>query len=95
MAWALKLHLEAGEEAVKVRAGKASHEIAGKPEASKLYAEILEKEPENEGALRYFFDLARYDEQRQMKYFVQLVTCLPKRTSTRHWIWFVNIGQSI
>ena len=79
MAWALKLHHQAGEEAVKVRASRAKHEIDGKPEASKLYAEILVKEPENEEALRYFFDLARYDEKRQQNYFVRLVPLLMRR----------------
>ncbi|MBC2732804.1 MAG: rhomboid family intramembrane serine protease [Desulfobacteraceae bacterium] len=79
IAWVLKFHHEAGEEAVKVRAGKARYEFAGQPEAAQLYKEILEKEPENEEALLYFLDLARYDEQRQMYYFVRLVPLLVQK----------------
>lgn len=76
LAWAMGLHRAAGEEAVKVQAGRARELVAGAPEAARLYAEVLEKEPENLEALRYFLDLAKYDEARQGQYFARLVPVL-------------------
>jgi membrane associated rhomboid family serine protease len=76
LAWAMGLHRAAGEEAVKVQAGRARELVAGQPEAARLFAEVLEKEPENLEALRYFLDLAKYDETRQGQYFARLVPVL-------------------
>jgi len=76
MGYMMGLHKEAKNEALKVRAKRYSSVPYNNKNSSTLYEEILDKEPENEEALTYFFNLHRYNPAKAEQYYVRLIQLL-------------------
>jgi len=79
LGYIMKLHLAASKEAVHAKAERYSKEPAKKASALKIYKDILKKEPENEAALKYFFNLCRFNQERAGLYYVRLIQVLIKK----------------
>ena len=72
----MSLHQDAAKEAVEVKAERFSTSEFGRENATKLYTDILENEPCNVPALKYFLKLNIYSDEKSEPYFVNLVHAL-------------------
>jgi membrane associated rhomboid family serine protease len=79
MGYLFKLHRAASEEAVKVKAQRLDDKPYSKKEATQLYGDILNDEPENEAALRYFLNLRKFNPEKAQLYYVHLMQVLIKK----------------
>ena len=74
LAYLLNLHVAASEEAVRVKAERCRQQEFGAGGAAKVYAEILERDPENEEALAYLLqNHSAFDKEKARDFFVRLV----------------------
>ena len=79
LGYIMKLHLAASKEAVHTKAERCSKEPAKKEYAPKIYKDILKEEPENEAALKFFFNLSQFNEEEAELYYVRLIQVLIKK----------------
>jgi membrane associated rhomboid family serine protease len=79
LGYLFKLHRAASEEAVKVKAQRLDAKPYHKKEAIRLYNDILNDEPENETALRFFLSLRKFDPEKAQLYYVRLMQVLIKK----------------
>jgi len=79
LALVLGLQDEGAGEAREVRAGRLSGAVGGAAEASDLYTQILEDDPENLTALKHFLKIHRYNDEAEGDWFVKLVCATLKR----------------
>jgi tetratricopeptide (TPR) repeat protein len=73
MGYIMGLHKEANTEALKVKAKRFSKAPHNNKNTSALYEEILDKEPENEEALIYFFNIHKFNPAKAEQYYARLV----------------------
>ena len=76
MGYLMKLHHDAAEEAVEVKAERLSQKTLRKKDATELYEDILNRDPENEKAIHYLFKLHRYNQEKREHYFGRLIQVL-------------------
>ena len=79
LALAFRLQDEGAGEAREVKAGRLTQTVGGTGEASDLYKQILENDPENLTALKHFLKLHRYNDEAEGAWFVKLVYATIKR----------------
>jgi len=79
MGYLMGLHKEAKNEALKVKARRYSSAPNNNKNTSTLYQEILDKEPENEEALKYFFNIHKYNPAKAEQYYTRIIRLLIRR----------------
>ena len=79
LALVFRLQDDGAGEAREVKAERLTQTLAGTTEASELYSQILEKDPENLTALKHFLKIHRYNEEAEGSWFVKLLTATMKR----------------
>jgi len=76
----LKLHrTAASRESLEVKADRISKKTFKTQEAMALFKQVLDTDPENETALRYFLNLNRLSQKKAEKYYVRLMTVLSRK----------------
>jgi len=83
LGYVMKLNIDASKEAVRVKAEKISKNLHSNKDASLIYKEILQEEPENETALRHFLKIHKYDDDRLKTYYIHLIEVLTKKNFTK------------
>jgi membrane associated rhomboid family serine protease len=76
LAYLWHIHQAAAKEAVQVKAARLRGHLIRGNEAARLYAEILEEDPENEAALRYFLHWYKRSSKKAADYYVRLIQVL-------------------
>ena len=79
LALAFRLQDDGAGEAREVKAERLTETVGGTAEASDLYTQILETDPENLTALKHFLKLHRYNDEEEGAWFVKLVDATMKR----------------
>jgi membrane associated rhomboid family serine protease len=79
LGYLLDLNKVASSEAVEARAERLGNAAMGKEEAVKMYKEILERDPNNETALRFLFERYRLSRTRGGLHFRNLIEFLVKK----------------
>jgi hypothetical protein len=79
LGYLMRLHIKASEESIKVKAERLNQKHGISENTTDSYTDILKKEPENEPALRYFFELHKYNHTKAESYFVRLIQVLTKK----------------
>jgi membrane associated rhomboid family serine protease len=79
MGYVLGQQKNAYEESIKFKAYKLNQERGVSKKTTEQYEKVLINEPENESALKYFFDLHKYNQQKAEHFFVRLLQVTVKR----------------
>ena len=79
LALVFRLQDDGAGEAREVKAERLSGAVGGTAEASELYTEVLETDPDNLTALKHFLKLNRYNDQEEGAWFVKLLAATIKR----------------
>jgi membrane associated rhomboid family serine protease len=79
LAYLMRLHRQAAEEAVGCKAALHAAGQANDARATALYRDLLERHPEDEKALRHFLALHRCDPEKQEPFFARLVRVLARK----------------
>ena len=72
------LHKAAARESLMAKSKHFNGTLSKKKAARRIYTDILQQEPENEEALRYFMKLNRLDEKKSAEYYARLMGVLMK-----------------
>jgi membrane associated rhomboid family serine protease len=79
LGYLMKLHKAASKEAVHVKAERVRQEPYHTKEATRLYQDILQQNPEDVAALEYFLELNKYNPEKAQAYYVRLVEVLANK----------------
>jgi len=83
LAFFLKFHRQAAEESVGVKAGRLGKADFKKKEASEIYINILEKNPDDIEALTFLLDFYKHNSQKHPYIFSMLIRALAAKEMPR------------